>query len=126
MDLAIAAEALFLGGLKDDPRYRGELRFRLSLNAALLLGRDEAGRREVFRAIREAYDLRSAIVHGGGHDEGRAAQAAADVEARVRAALREFIDRAASSPGGGEVVDWQDTVFGPMPGAPGTDEEQPP
>lgn len=115
LDLAIASEALFLGGIKDDPRYRGELRFRLSLNAALLLGGDEAERRAVFRDMRDAYDQRSIIAHGGAHDEGKVARAAPLVEGHVRAALREFIDQASSTPSQGEVVDWQDTVFGVLP-----------
>ena len=47
--------------------YRGELRYRLSLRAALWADSNEISYspREVFKIIQSAYDARSAIAHGG-------------------------------------------------------------
>jgi hypothetical protein len=61
LDLMIAAEALFLGGPASD---RGELRFRLALNAALAAGRTPLLPSQVRKFIRRAYDARSAVAHG--------------------------------------------------------------
>jgi hypothetical protein len=63
VDLLIAAEALFLSDHKDDP-YKGEIRYRLSLRAAAFLAKDREARSRIFRQMRAAYDLRSAVVHG--------------------------------------------------------------
>lgn len=61
VDLLIAAEALFLC----DGSYVGELRYRLSLRAALFLTSKDEDRRTIFRWMKAAYDLRSAVAHGG-------------------------------------------------------------
>ena len=63
MDLVIAAEALLLSDL--DERYRGELRFRFALRAAKFIEHARYSEHEVFRVMRQAYDARSAIAHGG-------------------------------------------------------------
>jgi hypothetical protein len=63
VDLVIAAEALFLGDL--DENYRGELRFRFALRAAKFIEHMSYSEHDVFRVMRQAYDARSAIVHGG-------------------------------------------------------------
>jgi hypothetical protein len=66
LDIMIAAEALYLSELGNEP-YRGELRYRLALRAALLA--DPAtvalSKREVFDVLKSAYDARSAVAHGG-------------------------------------------------------------
>jgi hypothetical protein len=66
LDLMIAAEALYLSDLGNQSD-RGELRYRLSLRAALLSSRSSVGytRRQVFDLMRSAYDTRSALAHGG-------------------------------------------------------------
>jgi hypothetical protein len=67
VDLMIAAESLFLRETDaGDAKYRGEMRYRLAERFAFFVG-EEAGyaRRSMFRHIRNAYDLRSSIVHGG-------------------------------------------------------------
>lgn len=66
LDLMIAAEALYLselGSAKD----RGELRSRLALRAAYWSNPGNVGRSRVsvFTLMRCAYDVRSAIAHGG-------------------------------------------------------------
>ena len=63
VDLVIAAEMLFLSDL--DEKYRGELRFRFALRAAKFIEHPSYGEQEIFRIMRQAYDARSAIVHGG-------------------------------------------------------------
>lgn len=67
VDLVIAAEALFLSdmGAKD----RGEIRFRFALRAAKFIQHPSYGEQELFQIMRQAYDARSAIVHGGSPDK---------------------------------------------------------
>lgn len=69
LDLMIAAEALYLGDL-GNANYRGELRYRLALRAALWTGSEpyDLERRDTFTVMRSAYDLRSAVAHGGRPD----------------------------------------------------------
>ena len=64
VDHLIAAEALFL---KDagKPEDRSELGFRLALRAALLLGEDAQDRVTIYRCMKRAYHVRSAVAHGG-------------------------------------------------------------
>jgi hypothetical protein len=57
--LVIAAESLFLGDSG-----RGELRFRLALRAAKFIDHPSYSEPEVFKIMQQAYDNRSAIVHG--------------------------------------------------------------
>ena len=66
LDLMIAAEALYMADLGNEP-YRGELRYRLALRAAAWADPIHIGlsRREVFQLMQSAYDARSAIAHGG-------------------------------------------------------------
>jgi hypothetical protein len=67
VDLVIAAESLFLGDL--NVQDRGELRFRFALRAAKFIDHPNYGERDIFRVMRQAYDVRSAIVHGGSPKE---------------------------------------------------------
>lgn len=60
IDLMVAAEALFLS----DKNSTGELRYRLSLRAALFLASDEQPQKTIFEWMGKAYDLRSAVAHG--------------------------------------------------------------
>jgi hypothetical protein len=83
VDLVIAAEALLLGDL--DENYRGELRFRFALRAAKFIEHKSYSEQEVFRVMRQAYDARSAIVHGGSPKETR-------LPGNQSADLRTFID----------------------------------
>ena len=69
VDLVIAAESLFLGDL--NVQDRGELRFRFALRAAKFIDHQNYGERDIFRVMRQAYDARSAIVHGGSPKETR-------------------------------------------------------
>jgi hypothetical protein len=97
IDAVIGLEALYLSGERD------ELRFRLSIRAATHIGKgDPAERRRVYTLARDAYDLRSKLVHGALHklDEAKvftgAAQGAAeafleDVTELLRRAIRSIL-----------------------------------
>jgi hypothetical protein len=64
VDLMISAESLFLSDTAE-AKDRGELRFRLALRAAFFTELDGFERKELFQFARNAYDARSAVVHGG-------------------------------------------------------------
>lgn len=59
LNLAVAMEALLNMGERE------QMRFRLSLYMALLVGRNLTERREIEKGVRKFYDLRSGLVHGG-------------------------------------------------------------
>jgi hypothetical protein len=59
VDLVVALEGLF--GVREE-----ELRFRLAVRAALLLGDSGAGSRIVYRQVTAAYHIRNTLVHGQG------------------------------------------------------------
>jgi len=65
VDFVIALEAVLLPPESADVRRDGELRFRLSLNGARLLGSETQQRRQIWKDLRRVYDERSSIVHGG-------------------------------------------------------------
>lgn len=63
IDAMIAFEAMILSDA-GVPQERGELRFRLSLRVAHLLGGSSEQKERNFDIMRKAYDLRSKVVHG--------------------------------------------------------------
>ena len=63
IDLRIALETLYLRDLGD--KYRGELRFRLALTGAWHLGTGAAERERIRKALLDAYDAASGVVHAG-------------------------------------------------------------
>jgi hypothetical protein len=118
VDLMIAAEALFLSDT--DPRERGEMRFRLSLRFAWFVESESSSRRERFRHIRNAYDARSALVHGGVPDDNllvlpgegtvtltKFIDATQEV---LRVALRKAIEAAPQDRA--RLFDWNSVIFG--------------
>ena len=58
IDHMIAFEALYLGGQQ-------ELQYKLALRVAHLIGNDLSTRSEIYQDMRNAYKLRSKIIHGG-------------------------------------------------------------
>lgn len=58
LSIMIAMEVLFNPG-------RSELRYRISRNCAVLLGKDEKESQEIFSTIKNIYDVRSKIIHSG-------------------------------------------------------------
>lgn len=59
IDIMIGFESLFLTGIQD------ELKYRLSVYVAAFLGKDAKEKKEIFKVIKEAYQFRSSVVHGG-------------------------------------------------------------
>jgi hypothetical protein len=64
LDIIIALEALILNDTTA-PQERGEMRFRLSLRVAYLLGCSAQEMKNISGTVKKAYDLRSDVVHGG-------------------------------------------------------------
>lgn len=61
IDLFISAEALFLSS---DMKVEGELVYRLSHRASMLIGKDPERQSKIFDFMKKSYNARSAIVHG--------------------------------------------------------------
>lgn len=59
IDYMISMESMFF---KEDEKR--ELEFKLAIRSAMLLGKTAQEKREIFNTIKEAYDIRSKIVHG--------------------------------------------------------------
>jgi hypothetical protein len=119
VDLLIAAEALFLC----DGSYIGELRYRLSLRAALFLAIKGEAQKSVFRWMRAAYDLRSTVAHGGEpkpdelpkYPDGSAAtleQFVWQIQEYVRLAIIKAIHLAVQPNTPYALVNWDELVFG--------------
>ena len=67
IDLRIALESLYLQNIGNE-KYRGEMRFRLSLIGAWHLSADLEERRRVRKMLLDAYDVASKAVHSGDLD----------------------------------------------------------
>lgn len=121
LDTMIAAEALYLTGMGNESN-REELRYRLSLRAALWADREQVGytKREVLGIMKSAYDARSAIAHGGTPSpevmkvrgqrvplEALAKESKSVIGAGCKAALAR-----AASPGGRWPPDWDALALG--------------
>ena len=87
VDLMIAAESIYT---KDDSR--GEVSFQLSQNAALWHDGTNMERRAAFKEMRDAYKLRSDIVHGSMVDGEKVALAASNVRTLLKAGIAKAID----------------------------------
>jgi Apea-like HEPN len=107
VDLMIAAESLFLAD-SGSPQERGELRYRCALRAAFFIEVAEYSRREILKHMLRAYDVRSAIVHGGGEIDNKLLKSRTDeslslqdfvkiTESFIRSALRKRIQIAATT-----------------------------
>jgi hypothetical protein len=86
VDLVAALEALLLSELQD----RGELRFRTALRGAVFIEAQELTQRQVQAQLRRAYDVRSAVAHGGTPSAKHLRSAAGD-----ELTLAEFVDSVA-------------------------------
>jgi hypothetical protein len=115
LDDIIAAEALFLF-----PHAKAKSR-TIALNAAYYLGTDQQPERQtVFDLFRDAYVIRSAIVHGEEPDRAQMRVKGAPasfiefeeaVERALRRALRKMVDQQQA----GFAIDWTQIVQGPDP-----------
>lgn len=121
VDLMIAAESLFLSDA-GAPQERGELRYRLALRAAFFIDSNEYSRRQIFKHMRRSYNVRSAIVHGGGEPDPDLLKSPTDAplslrdftkvtEHLLRIALKKGIAIAKS--GKGPVTDWESLIMPP-------------
>jgi hypothetical protein len=121
IDLMIAAEALFLSDYKKDS-YFGEIRYRLSLRAALFLANEPEAEKLIFRWMRAAYDLRSTLAHGGEvsraklpkHPDGSDVSVAdfvATIQTYIRIALVKAVNIAQVPTAPFHLVDWDELVF---------------
>jgi hypothetical protein len=85
IDQMIAFEALFLGGEQ-------ELQYRLALRVASLIGEDAASRKRIFDDMRDAYQLRSKIVHGSARiDRGKLERILPKTEEYLRRSIGKFL-----------------------------------
>jgi hypothetical protein len=123
IDLLICAEALLLSEQDD---WHGEITYRLSHRAALFLETDPARRRIVFDFFRQAYDVRSKIVHGTKHPrlplrEGTTRYAfpefIAALENYVRLAIKKAIVLSRRKGPRDSLLDWKALMFDPPPAA---------
>ena len=100
IDLGIALESLYLGGIRD------ELRFRLALHAAWHLGTNVTERERLMRDFREVYDLRSSAVHSGSVEDTKTARGVLSrAQEFCRWAIIDIISR-------GRFPDWNKLVLG--------------
>jgi hypothetical protein len=122
IDLMISAEALFLSDYNKD-KYFGEIRYRLSLRAALFLSNEPESRRTVFRWMRDAYDLRSKLAHGGDLSGAKLPKRpdetildiqefVAAIQTYIRLALVKAIHLVNDPSAPRNLVEWDDLVFG--------------
>jgi hypothetical protein len=117
VDLMIAAEALFLSG-SGDQAIRGEQRYRLALRAGSFIESERWLHHDVFKLMRMAYDVRSAVVHGGTPDkmklpDGSKAdlgQLITAVQEVLRLALVKIIGLAGQQ-GSSLKIDWEDALL---------------
>lgn len=103
VDLMIAAESIYtkVGS-------RGELSFQLSQNAALWHDGTNMERRVAFKEMRDAYNLRSKIVHGSVVDDDKVALAASNVRTLLKTGIAKAIDAHLSD---GFRPKWEELVF---------------
>jgi len=97
IDLRIAYEMTFFMGDTGDPRYQGELRFRLAMHAAKLLGQAKTAdeRKQIFKVGRDLYDMCSGAIHSGrissDFDGERGQRLLSEGATMVRLALKEML-----------------------------------
>lgn len=117
IDLLICAEALLLSEQDD---WHGEITYRLSHRAAGFLGNDPQHRRAIFDFFREAYGVRSKIVHGtknprlpirDGATRYTFPEFITALEAHVRTAVKKAIGLAVGKEPREPLVDWKLLMF---------------
>jgi len=116
VDLMIAAEALFLG--EQGKGTSGEIAYRISMRFAHFVDTPGTTRRVRYQQMKEAYGLRSAVVHGSSVRKPKAAPDLAVVTARLsehlRLALMAMIGEAEAHPERIPLIDWDQLIVGPV------------
>lgn len=106
LSLMISLEILF------HPSGQGELTYRISRNAAVLLGKDKKDSKEIKGNVKELYSKRSAIVHAG-KSNSMNKEDLLKLRHYVRESIKEFNKIGKSK---GEVLDLLDSLgFGEIP-----------
>ena len=105
IDLRVAMESLFLPQKPDQ-----ELKFRLAVSGAWLVGKNAGDRRRVWDTLRRAYELASTAVHGGDvkgkKKDGRSSEAVLlDGLAECRRGIRRILNE-------GQINDWTELILG--------------
>lgn len=115
LDLLIAAEALFL------PQKTTELSYQFALRGAVLLGATPEERHSTFKKMRNAYDIRSRLVHGGTPNYPKhpgevrrktAEEYVLEVESDLRAGLGKIIELVNNRDGWDNGKSWETLIFG--------------
>src|SRR6266404_1137247 len=121
VDVLIAAEALFFSDFNEGS-YIGEIRYRLSLRAALFLASDTEVRRGIFRWMKAAYDIRSDVAHGrrwnskhlpkyGDGSQATPEQFVWQIQEYLRRAILKAIHLGSQPDTPHALVDWDELVF---------------
>jgi hypothetical protein len=119
IDLLIAAEALFLSDAGSET-YRGELQYRLAQRAAFFLGDDPHTREKIYQHMKDAYKLRSQVVHGGKirpikKEDGGLVDMQEFVETTrmyLRDALHKMINLGMQGEPSAQLINWDELIFG--------------
>ena len=116
IDLFICSEALFLssGG-----SFHGELKYRLSHRAAMFIEGDVDSKKRAFKFMRDAYNVRSDIVHGKSPKLPKKADGskysleefAKDAEEYLRRALKKAIMLPQDPDSPKFSIDWESVIF---------------
>src|SRR5262249_37377475 len=109
LDLAIAAEALFLAGEDDHAELSRQFRTR----AAIWLSADPTDRRQISVDFRELYKARSAIAHGGQVKPDKLDAVTAKARTHMRSALCAALDWCAKGKSDGEtrLLNWEESLL---------------
>ncbi|MDC8450034.1 MAG: hypothetical protein LV473_16995 [Nitrospira sp.] len=114
LDQMIAFEALYLFEINAEDR--SEKRFRLSLRVAQFIAKGNA-RQNVYRDMKQAYDLRSEIVHGGAPKSSQQARAqdllkhVTKLADYLRRSLLQFLELSQKPETPRHLVDWEVLLF---------------
>ncbi|HEY9084128.1 MAG TPA: hypothetical protein VIN73_12410 [Vicingaceae bacterium] len=99
IDLRVCIESIFLAdGNKE------QLRYRVSLRAALLLGKSTEEKHEIFNTIKSAYDITSTVIHNGKFSKSNDLKLLKSAAEYCRKAIVYLITNGP--------VDWQSLEFG--------------
>lgn len=115
IDLMICAEALFLR------TEHSELTHQLAYRAALLLGENSAKKKELYKFFREAYAMRSKVVHGAksytrdSKDIEQLSTTATKLAELLRRATLKMLTLAVDPQAPKELIDWSDLMFPASP-----------
>ena len=104
IDLRIALESLYLRNIGNE-KYRGEMRFRLSLTGAWHLGSDRKERKKVRKNLLEAYDAASKAVHSGDLENSKYPLPLSTAQDLCRRGILKLLKEGSPS-------DWGDLILG--------------